>query len=161
VMSSLINHIGALRVLTRMQLGRPADFGATILAWGMMAFLLSAAYEVVSWWAVVAFCIPSVLGRQMLDRSQQLMRSEAALAAKEETVRELSERMAFERKDERVMISSHLHDEILQPLFRVSLLCSVVHEDLSSGMLLALEDDVPALRKACEHAASMLRRFIR
>jgi signal transduction histidine kinase len=161
VMSSLREHAGPSRVAAMMQLGRPADFAATIAAWSTMAFLLSAAYEVISWWAVVAFCVPSVLGRQVLSRSQQLVKSEAALESKQETVRQLSERVAFERRDERIMISSQLHDEVLQPLFRVSLLCSVVHEDLSSGMLLSLEEDVPALKGACDHASSVLRRFIK
>jgi signal transduction histidine kinase len=160
-MSSLVEHAGPSRVASMMRLGRPLDFVATILAWGMMAFLLAAAYEVVSWWAVVAFCVPAVLGRQVLARSQQLLKSEAALEAKQEMVKQLSERVAFERREERVTISSQLHDDVLQPLFRVSLLCSVVHEDLANGMLLSLEEDVPALRMACDHASGVLRRFIK
>jgi signal transduction histidine kinase len=125
-----------------------------------MAFLLSAAYEIASGWAVIAFCVPAVMGRQVLERSQQLINSQAALETKQEAVRELSELTGIERRDERLMISSHLHDEVLQPLFQVSLLCSVVHEDLASGMLLSLEEDVPALRAACDHASGILRRFI-
>ncbi len=160
LMSSLTVHVPPWRAVAMMRLGRPWDFSATIIAWATMAFLLAAAYEVASGWAVVAFCIPAVMGRQVLARSQQLMNSEAALETKQEAVRELSELSGIERRDERLMISSHLHDDVLQPLFQVSLLCSVVKEDLANGMLLSLEEDVPVLKEACDHASGVLRRFI-
>jgi signal transduction histidine kinase len=160
IMSLIIDGGSFPQLFSNLRLGRLDDFLVTWSAWGIMALLLVAAYGAISTWTIIVFCVPAVLGRQVLERSERALRAEAELDAKSAVVELLSDRISSERRDERLRISAHLHDEIMQPLFQVSLLCTVVEEDLTGGMLLAMEDDVPALKAACDQAALAVRRAV-
>jgi signal transduction histidine kinase len=69
--------------------------------------------------------------------------------------------VAKERKDERLTLAGELHDEILPPLFQVHLMAQVLRQDLASGRLLDLDEDLPALLEATEMAQSATRSLVR
>ena len=58
-------------------------------------------------------------------------------------------------------MAAGLHDEVLPPLFKVHLMGQVLRQDLASGRLLALEEDLPALLGATENASDNMRELIR
>jgi len=140
--------------------GHPADFALIWVSWGLMGMLLVAAREAIGVLAVAIFTLPALVGRQVLARSKSTQLAQTAVHAKQDAIAQLSARIADERKDERQRIASQLHDEVLQPLFQVSLLCDVVRADSSTGRLLDLDKDVPLLRQAAEMASRNLRGVI-
>ena len=141
-------------------LGRPLDFAITWVAWGLMGMLLVAAEESIGWLAIIAFTGPALMGRQVLAQSKSAKLAEAKAEGKQRTIEELSERIFDERKDERERIASHLHDEVLQPLYQVSLMCDVVKQDSATGRLLDLDKDVPLLNLTIGAASKNLRTVI-
>ena len=58
-------------------------------------------------------------------------------------------------------VAGELHDEVLPPLFKVHLMGQVLRQDLDSGRLLDLDDDVPQLITATEVAQSAIRGLLR
>jgi signal transduction histidine kinase len=149
-----------LESLQNLVLGRPADFATTWVVWGLMGMLLVAAESSVGTLAIVVFMGPALIGRQVLARSRSTLQAEADIRGKERAVTELSSRIFDERRDERERIASNLHDEVLQPLYQVSLMCDVVKQDSASGRLLELDKDVPLLNHTVAVASKNLRAVI-
>jgi signal transduction histidine kinase len=141
-------------------LGRPFDFVVTWVSWGLMGMLIVAADESIGWLAIIAFTGPALVGRQVLARSKTALLAEVSVDGKQRALDELSEQIFDERKDERERIASHLHDEVLQPLYQVSLMCDVVKQDSATGRLLELDRDVPLLNLTIEAASKNLRGVI-
>lgn len=141
-------------------LGRRKDFAMTWIVWGMMGMLLVAAENSLGTLAIVVFMGPALIGRQVLDRSRSTLVAEAAVRMKQRAVTELSSRIFEERRDERERIASNLHDEVVQPLYQVSLMCDVVKQDTASGRLLELDKDVPLLNLTVGLASKNLRNVI-
>jgi len=54
-------------------------------------------------------------------------------------------------------VAGELHDEILPPLFKVHLLAQVLKQDLSTGQLLCLDEDLPELVEATKLARDAVR----
>ena len=82
------------------------------------------------------------------------------MAATSDALRRVDERIAEERRDERSRIAEALHDEVLQDLYNVTIRAQVLRQDLLSGRLLELEDDLPAVIRASEAAVEDLREVI-
>jgi signal transduction histidine kinase len=141
-------------------LGRPIDFAMTWTGWGLMGMLLVAAHDSIGLLAIVAFTGPALIGRQVLERSKSALVAEANLEGKQRAITELSSRIFDERRDERQRIASHLHDEVLQPLYQVSLMCDVVKQDSAMGQLLELDKDIPLLNLTVGLASKNLRTVI-
>jgi len=78
-----------------------------------------------------------------------------------EALRDVTTAMADERREERLSLAAGLHDEVLPPLYKVHLMGQVLRQDLSSGRLLALEEDLPQLLAATESASENMRMLIR
>jgi len=152
--------IPATVTMRNLTLGRHRDFAVTWAVWGLMGMLLVAAERVIGPWAAIAFTLPTLLGRQLLLYSSTGVARDRELANKQDAIRELSRRISEERRDERVRVASQLHDEALQQVFQVSLLCDVVRQDSRHGRLLDLDRDVPLLGRAAELAARNLRGVI-
>ena len=51
------------------------------------------------------------------------------------------------------LFAAGLHDDLLPRLFRVHLLGQVLRQQLATGQLLAMEDDLPTLIRATEEAS--------
>jgi signal transduction histidine kinase len=149
-----------LESVQNLVLGRRVDFATTWLAWGLLGMLLVAAESSIGTLAIVVFIGPALIGRQVLARSRSTLVAEANAEGKQRAVAELSSRIFDERRDERERIASHLHDEVLQPLYQVSLMCDVVKQDTATGRLLELDKDVPLLNLTVSVASKNLRGVI-
>jgi signal transduction histidine kinase len=147
-------------VISRLRFGTPVDFILTFMAWGLLAAMLAALYNDVNLWVLFAFLGPTLLGRQVLMRSQMLVEALRAYQSREAAMAQLEVTMDEERSDERHLIAADLHDEVLQPLFKVTLLAQVLKADLVSGRLLDMDQDVPELVAACELASDSIRQLI-
>jgi len=88
-----------------------------------------------------------------IDTARAYRSREAALA-------QISHQIYEERSDERRLIAADLHDEVLQPLFNVTLMAHVLKTDLASGQLLEMDQDLPELLTAAQLASSSLRDLI-
>ena len=110
---------------------------------------------------LVAFAIPLLLARQMFTHWKRLGEANDAIQRKERALSTVANRIADERREERLALAAEIHDEVLPPLYKVHLMGQVVRNDLASGRLLDLEADVPDLVQAVESADSALRDMIR
>jgi len=66
----------------------------------------------------------------------------------------------LERRDERLVVAGDLHDEVLPALFKVHLMGEVLKQDLASGRLLDLDEDLPELLEATNAAQMAVRKVV-
>jgi signal transduction histidine kinase len=121
---------GFVPVLRGLKVGRISQFLAIYLGYCVLALVLARLFTDVGEWSVVVFFIPIAVAHQMLVRGQTLQSLAAQLRARERLLERLSERIVEERKDERMRISSELHDAILQCLVKIGLSASLLDRDL-------------------------------
>ncbi len=148
------------RVLARMQVGNPLDFLLTHVAWALLGGMIAILYDQVRFMALIAAVGVGLLGRQVLIRGQMYIDAHRAYKARENALARMSLQISQERSDERKLIAANLHDEVLQPLFKVTLMAHVLKSDLAEGRLLEMDEDVPQLLAAAELAASSLRDLV-
>lgn len=147
-------------VVRSLRLGTLPDFLLTLAAWVVLGAMLVALYTQIAAWALLGFVAPALLGRQVLLRSQMYTETHKAYLSRESALVELANRVDQERTDERRLIAADLHDDVLQPLFKVTLMTHVLKADLAKGRLLQLEEDLPELAEATELASSSVRNLI-
>ena len=157
---SLEHGYGFRDVVTRLRLGTPVDFLLTFAGWSVLGAMLAALYVRVHPAALVTLVLPTVLARQVLMRSQMFVETTKAYRSRGKTLAKLTNQIYEERSDERKLIAADLHDEVLQPLFKVTLMAHVLKADLASGRLLAMDADLPDLLTAAEVASTTLRELI-
>jgi signal transduction histidine kinase len=143
-----------------LRMGSWPDFALTLVSWSVLGAMLALLYDQLHPAALFAFLAPTLLGRQTLKRSQMFIDTKQAYRSSQEALRQLSQQIYDERLDERKLIAADLHDEVLQPLFKVTLTAQVLRTELSSGRLLEIEEDLPQLVTAAELASSALRDLI-
>jgi signal transduction histidine kinase len=143
-----------------MYLGAPISFIAIYACFGFLGLLLAETHARLGIVGVAAFVAPVVLARQVFVEWRRLNDARTSLRAKSDALREVDERIADERRDERARIASSLHDDVLQCLYNVTIRTHVIKEDLRLGRLLDLDDDVPALLESSERAVEELRDVI-
>jgi len=141
--------------------GASPRLGSGYACLGLVAVLLATAFAHVGEWALVAFLIPVALSRQMFSTGTQLQEATVDLAAKEEALGTIPRQIEAGRKDERIILAGALHDEVLQPLYKVHLMAQVLRQDLAGGRLLDLDEDLPDLLRATDAASSSIRSLIR
>lgn len=146
--------------LASMRIGSTIAFLMTYACFGFLGILIAEAYSAYGLSGVVAFVAPVVLGRQAFLHRSRLEHAARNLAASTDALRRVDERIAAERLDERTRIAEALHDEVLQDLYNVTIRAQVLRQDLLSGRLLDLEDDLPAVVQASEAAVEDLREVI-
>jgi signal transduction histidine kinase len=154
----LRSSIGA--AMARLRIGSATDFGLALLAGGVMGALFAAVYQTTGLWAVPVFAAPILLTRQALYRSQMLIELDRAFRDRGRALAHMADQIDKERGDERRLIAADLHDEVLQPLFTVSLLGQTLRNDLAAGKLLELEEDLPKLVSATREAAETVRGLV-
>lgn len=147
--------------LRRLRLGGSWDFVVTYLSFGLLSLLLAEVYLSVGQWGLVLFVLPTLLARKALWGSHALQGANARIRMQGQAIAEASSRVADERRDERLAIAAGLHDDVLPPLFKVHLMGRVLGQDLATGHLLALEDDVPELIRATDQASEAMRTVIK
>lgn len=128
---------------------------------GLLAILLATVYLVAGTWGLVAFAIPLLLARQMFAHWKRLGETSQQLLEKQQALLSVSQRVADERREERLSVAAGIHDEVLPPLYKVHLMGQVLRQDLATGRLLDLEDDLPDLLRAADAANEAGRSLIR
>ena len=136
-------------------------FLLSYLAFGFLAVVLATLHAAAGNWSLLAFSIPLLLVRQMFIHWRRLGEASENLQAKQQALVAVTERIADERRDERLKMAADIHDEVLPPLYQVHLMGQVLRQDLASGRLLALEDDLPSLLTATNAANDAIRSLIR
>jgi signal transduction histidine kinase len=149
-----------LRTLSSMRIGSLRAFVLNYVCFGFLGVLIAEAYAAFGLIGVLGSLAPVVLGSQAFLHRSRLDRVELSLAATSDALRRVDERIAEERRDERSRIAEALHDEVLQDLYNVTIRAQVLRQDLLSGRLLELEDDLPAVIQASEAAVEDLREVI-
>jgi signal transduction histidine kinase len=158
--TSLRTGVRFREALASMRIGSTSAFLFSYGCFGFLGFLMAEAHAAFGLPGVVASFAPIVLGRQAFHHRSRLDDAELTLAANTDALRRVDERIADERQDERARIAEALHDEVLQDLYNVTLRAQVLRQDLLSGRLLDLEDDLPAVIRASEVAVEDLREVI-
>ncbi len=149
-----------VEVLNQLRFGSTAQFALSYLGFGCLAVVLVGAYRDAGAWALAEFAVPLVLARQTFRQGTELEDRAREIHRKQEALRDVSQQIALERQDERARIASALHDDVLQALYNVTLHAEVIREEIKSGRLLALEDDIPRLLDASQHSRALLRDVI-
>jgi signal transduction histidine kinase len=147
--------------MARLRLGSILDFVATYGSFGLLSVLLAQAYETVGPWTLLLFAMPVVLARQAFSHGQSLEGAIGRLRVQSRALQDVDSRILNERRDERLTIAAGLHDDVLPPLFKVHLMGQVLRQELSTGRLLAMEDDLPELLQATDEANGTIRSLIR
>jgi signal transduction histidine kinase len=158
--TSLRNRRPLLESLGAMRIGSPTTFLLSYACFGFLGILIAEAYSAFGLSGVLASVAPIILGRQAFLHRSRLENVEISLAQSTTALRHVDERIAAERRDERTRIAAALHDEVLQDLYNVTIRAQVLRQDLLSGRLLELEDDLPAVVQASEAAVEDLREVI-
>lgn len=158
---SLHERIRYTEGLSRLHFGMPSEFAVTWAGFGLLSLTLAATYRSSGVWALVIFAVPLLLARQSLSRSERLDGAARRLDTQSDALRDVAATIVDERRDERLTLAAGLHDEVLPPLYQVHLLGQVLRQDLATGQLFALEDDLPGLLKAADSASESMRNLIR
>jgi signal transduction histidine kinase len=163
VVSVLCLHerIRPLDGFSRLYFGSLPEFALTYASFGLLSLMLAEIFKSVGAWSLLVFLIPVLLARQAFVGNKRLARAGRRLETQAEALRDVAAAMADERREERLSLAAGLHDEVLPPLFRVHLMGQVLRQDLASGRLLALEEDLPTLLGATETASESMRVLIR
>jgi signal transduction histidine kinase len=154
---ALNDHVTPAASLSRLRLGPVMAYAA----FGLLSLLLAEVYTAVGPWGLALFAMPILLAREAFQQGQSLYAAVARLGIQRRALQEATDRIAEERRDERLAVASGLHDGVLPPLFKVHLLGQVLRQELSTGQLLAMEDDLPELLRATDEASNTLRSVIR
>jgi len=158
--TSLRSGLPLLESLGAMRIGSSSTFLLSYACFGFLSILIAEAYSAFGLFGVIASVSPVILGRQAFLHRSRLDVAEESLAESTVALRHVDERIAAERQDERVRIAAALHDEVLQDLYNVTIRAQVLRQDLLSGRLLDLEDDLPTVIRASEAAVEDLRDVI-
>lgn len=129
-------------------------------AFGLLAIPLVAMAQSGGLVGLIGFLPVLVVARQALQRGSQLGRASEVVESKNRALRSSQEQILRERADERLSIAAALHDEVLQSLHFLTLHAHVVKEDLRNGMLLQLEEDIPALVRVSQDASDVAREIV-
>jgi len=140
---------------------RPVGHLLTQLCLGSLALMLVPLVESTGAWGLVIGLAPLLLARELFAHGYRLREASRSIEAKNRALVDVSGRIAEERRDERLCIAGELHDEVIQPLYKVHLMGEVLRRDLATGRLLDLEEDLPELLEATQAAQDALRRVVR
>jgi signal transduction histidine kinase len=158
---SISERLPPRRVLSNLFGGSAVQFAIGYASFGLLGLLLATVYHHVGAWGLISFIVPLVLARQMFQRGQQLMERSKEVVEKGQVILRLTDRIAAERRDERMAVAASLHDEVLQPLYKVHLMAKVLRHDVDSGRLLDLDEDIPELLRAADAAMREARGVIK
>jgi signal transduction histidine kinase len=148
-------------VLRRFLGDRPGVEALGYLCLGLLALPLALTFSAVGKWGLVSFLVPLFLARQTFAHGRRLEAASGIVEAKQQALAHSVEDIARERRDERRVVAGDLHDDVLQPLYKVHLMGEVLKRDLDSGRLLDLDRDLPDLLTATNAAQNAIRHLIR
>jgi signal transduction histidine kinase len=145
------------------QLPRLSEF---LVSYGALSILGLALAELfttghVAWLAVFTVIAPLLFARQMFLRSHALEQAHVDLQESSAILRELSNKMAEERADERLQIAGYLHDDLAQVLFRLSLQVDVARKLLDKGDVDQARTQLDKIRESKQETSDRIRALIR
>jgi signal transduction histidine kinase len=138
----------------------PLQSALLYVSLGLLAPVVAVLYVTEGPWGLVACLVPLALARATLLDAERLQHARKRLTLKDQALREATEQVAEERRDERMVLAGELHDTVLPALFKVHLMGQVIRQDLASGRLLELDNDIPELIQATTVAQSSVRRIV-
>jgi signal transduction histidine kinase len=147
-------------VLPKLKIGISTDFIVAFLAWASLAAMLAALYRVAHNWALLAFLAPLLLGRQALERSQMFIDTAKARKSAEMAFAKVTHQIDQERSDERRLVAADLHDEVLQPLFKLALMGHVLRAEVTSNRFAEMASDLDDLVETANGTIDRLRDLV-
>jgi signal transduction histidine kinase len=111
-------------------------------------------------WALLTCTAVLLPFRVALTRIESLGMTSGTLRVREAALADAEKSAQDQRLEERLFLAGDLHDEVLPALFRVHLMGEVVRQDLASGRLLELDEDVPELLDATNAAQQSVRKVV-
>ncbi len=157
VMTATRTNKPLIQVMAELQLGPTRLFALMYLMYGLMSVLLAEAMAAMGLRGFIAFVVPLALAKGVFEQSRDVLQLSRDSRRQVEALQMATIGLAAEREDERKVLAGELHDEVLPPLFKVHLMGQVLKQDLQSGRLLSLDDDLPELLSATETAQSAIR----
>lgn len=156
-----LTRLPLVEIVRRVSGRSPLHHLAGYISLGLLAVLLGTVWMSVGGWGLLAFLIPLGLARQVFLQDKSLEEADARIESKDRALVEAAGLTLDERRDERMAVAGELHDEVLPPLFKVHLMGQVLRQDLNSGRLLDLDEDIPELLAATEAAQEAIRCVVR
>jgi signal transduction histidine kinase len=150
-----------LEVIAALMAPEPVQKALLYLALGIIAPLIALAYQAAGWSALIAFLAPLAIARAALLQGNRLHFAEVRISEKDAALRLSNDLIRDERRDERLALAGELHDELLPSLFKVHLMGQVLRQDLVTGRLFELDEDLPGLLTATEVAQVTARDLVR
>jgi signal transduction histidine kinase len=164
IVASLHYRTNPIRVIRELRIGRLSEFVISYLALAVFGLMLAKFFidaEGQGWWIVPIFILPLLLARQMFFRSKALEEAHKELQDREQVLRTLSNRMAEERRDERMSIAAFLHDDLAQLLFRLSIQVDVARRHLEAGKIDQTEELLLEIKETKNRTSDRVRALIR
>jgi signal transduction histidine kinase len=138
----------------------PVEYVSGYVSLGLLSLLQATMVQVAGLWGLIASLAPLGLARQVFIQAQRLGAATSKIESKDRALVDATKQASEERRDERMTLAGELHDEVLPPLFKVHLMGQVLRQDLSSGRLLDLDEDLPELLSATEAAQGAIRGLV-
>jgi signal transduction histidine kinase len=163
IVASLHYRSNPIRIIRELRIGRLSEFVISYLALAVFGLMLAKFFTDApqGWWIVPIFVLPLLLARQMFFRSKALEEAHKELQDREQVLRALSNRMAEERRDERMEIAAFLHDDLAQLLFRLSIQVDVARRHLEAGKIEQTEDLLLEIKETKNRTSDRVRALIR
>jgi signal transduction histidine kinase len=158
---SRIHGVSVREVLREMRIGAPHEYLLSYISLGFLGILLARLFDNVGWWAVAAFALPLLLARQAFFRTRALERATGELREQQVLLRNLSNRLAEERHDERMEIAGYLHDDLAQVLYRMRLQVDMAEQLLTRGDLEAVGGELSDIEGSRDRAMELVRALVR
>lgn len=158
--ASLLTREHPLRILRNLHGVNWAHHAAGYACLGLLAVQLYILFTLAGIWGLAVALAPLILAHEMFARGKRLEEAARAIEEKDRAIVVASEKIADERRDERLAVAGELHDEVLPPLFKVHLMGQVIRRDLDSGRLLDLDHDLPELLAATAAAQEAIRALV-
>ncbi len=158
---AIMSHLSFPEVIKHVCGKSPLEHLVGYVCLGLLAVFLAVVVVQAGEWGLLSFLVPIVLARQMLIRGRKLEEASKALLGKDLLLASTAEHVLRERRDERMVVAGELHDEVLPPLFKVHLMGQVLRQDLNSGRLFDLDEDLPQLISATEAAQTAIRDLVK
>ncbi len=111
-------------------------------------------------WALLACTAVLMPVRVAFARIQTLGATGELVRVRDAEIASANDLALAGRRDERLTLAGDLHDDVLPTLFKVHLMGEVLRQDLASGRLLDLDDDLPELLDATAAAQEAVRRVV-
>ena len=152
------------RVIRELKVGRLSEYLISYLGLSVFGVVLASVFVLggdENWWVVPVCVLPLLLARQMFFRSKALEEAHKELQDREHVLRALSNRMAEERRDERMSIAAFLHDDLAQLLFRLSIQVDVARRHLEAGKVEQTEELLLEIKETKNRTSDRVRALIR